>query len=109
VRHPVPLGRIRSDFGTNLFLSLHIGSLFPTDALPVSVEGVYPVAMDFLVGGPGSPYGVGIASARVTSLTSAGTDPATVPEPTGLLALGLLMARRRRHMWKSSRSRVTHQ
>ena len=89
---PSQLGRIRADFGTNLFLSMHISSLFATDALPVSVEGVHAIAMDFLVGGPGAPFGTGIASARVTSLTS------SVPEPTGLLVLGLLVACRRRRI-----------
>ena len=59
---PSQLGRIRSDFGTNLFLSLHI-QLFATDASPVSVEGVH-ATMDFLVGGPGV-FGTGTGHSHV--------------------------------------------
>jgi hypothetical protein len=82
--------RIRSDFGTNLFLSMHVGGLFPTDALALSATGFSGGSLDLLVGGPGGPGSYGIASASVTSITS------SIPEPGGLFALGLLWVLRRR-------------
>jgi hypothetical protein len=82
--------RIRADFGTNLFLSMHLGGLFPTDALAVSATGFSTGSLDFLVGGPGGPGSYGIASATVSSIIS------SIPEPAGLLALGVLWALHRR-------------
>jgi hypothetical protein len=69
---------------------MHVGGLYPTDALALNATGFGNGALDFLVGGPGGAGSYGIASGTVTSISS------SIPEPAGLLALGVLWALRRR-------------
>ncbi len=87
---PNNLARLRLDLRSDpapltprLFLSWHFLGDFPTDALPLTAEGVRSVSLDFTVVAPGaSSNAIPIGYGRVTTVAS-------VPEPSVLLLAGV--------------------